>query len=175
MRVYVNLDSREFVVSPVLLQRVSTLFFTRRDIVPVQVQFVRGGTVVELAAGATGQMGLKKTFAGSFLANDGSWTKTGTGTMSVYQFDLNLNTSNLNAEFPLDTEDSISAKVEIEWTESGTTSSTLPTSATIYNDVIRGGEGVPTVTAAASFKLLAPDSSLWTITVDNDGILTATK
>ena len=175
MKVYVNLDSREFVVSPVLLQRVSTLFFTRRDIVPVQVQFVRGGTVVELAAGATGQLGLKKTFAGNFLANDGSWTKTGTGTTTVYQFDLNLNTSNLNAEFPEDDEESISAKVEIEWTESGTTSSTLPTSATIYNDVIRGGEGVPTVTAAASFKLLAPDSSLWTITVDNDGILTATK
>jgi len=175
MRVYVNLDSREFVVSPVLLQRVSTLFFTRRDIVPVQVQFVRGGTVVELAAGATGQMGLKKTFAGSFLANDAAFTKTGTGTTTVYQFDLNLNTSNLNAEFPLDTEDSISAKVEIEWTESGTTSSTLPTSATVFNDVIRGGEGVPTVTAAASFKLLSADSSLWTITVDNDGILTATK
>jgi hypothetical protein len=175
MRVYVNLDSREFVVSPVLLQRVSTLFFTRRDIVPVQVQFVRGGTVVELAAGATGQMGLKKTFAGSFLANDAAFTKTGTGTTTVYQFDLNLNTSNLNAEFPLDTEDSITAKVEIEWTESGTTSSTLPTSATVFNDVIRGGEGVPTVTAAASFKLLAPDSSLWTVTIDNDGILTATK
>ena len=175
MKVYVNLDSREFVVSPVLLQRVSTLFFTRRDIVPVQVQFVRGGTVVELDAGATGQMGLKKTFAGSFLANDAGFTKTGTGSTTVYQFDLNLNTSNLNAEFPEDDEDSITAKVEIEWTESGTTSSTLPTSATIYNDVIRGGEGVPTVTAAASFKLLAPDSSLWTITVDNDGILTATK
>jgi hypothetical protein len=175
MRVYVNLDSREFVVSPVLLQRVSTLFFTRRDIVPVQVQFVRGGTVVELAAGATGQMGLKKTFAGSFLANDGAFTKTGTGATTIYQFDLNLNTSNLDAEFPEDDEDSISAKVEIEWTESGTTSSTLPTSATIYNDVIRGGEGVPTVTAAASFKLLSADSSLWTITVDNDGILTATK
>jgi hypothetical protein len=175
MKVYVNLDSREFVVSPVLLQRVSTLFFTRRDIVPVQVQFVRGGTVVELAAGATGQMGLKKTFAGSFLANDAAFTKTGTGTTTVYQFDLNLNTTNLNAEFPLDTEDSISAKVEIEWTESGTTSSTLPTSATVFNDVIRGGEGVPTVTAAASFKLLSADSSLWTITVDDDGILTATK
>ena len=175
MKVYVNLDSREFVVSPVLLQRVSTLFFTRRDIVPVQVQFVRGGTVVELAAGATGQMGLKKTFAGSFLANDAAFTKTGTGTTTVYQFDLNLNTSNLNAEFPLDTEDSISAKVEIEWTESGTTSSTLPTSATVYNDVIRGGEGVPTVTAAASFKLLASDSSLWTITIDPDGTLSAAK
>jgi hypothetical protein len=175
MRVYVNLDSREFVVSPVLLQRVSTLFFTRRDIVPVQVQFVRGGTVVELDAGATGQMGLKKTFAGGFLANDAGFTKTGTGTTTVYQFDLNLNTSNLNAEFPLDTEDSISAKVEIEWTESGTTSSTLPAAATIFNDVIRGGEGVPTVTAAASFKLLSADSSLWTVTIDNNGVLTATK
>ena len=67
------------------------------------------------------------------------------------------------------------AKVGIEWTESGTTSSTLPTSATIYNDVIRGGEGVPTVTAAASFKLLASDSSLWTITIDPDGTLSAAK
>ena len=175
MKVYVNLDSREFVVSPVLLQRVSTLSFTRRDVVPVEVQFVRGGAVVELAAGATGAMGLKKTFAGDFLANDASFTKTGTGTATVYQFDLNLNTTNLNAEFPLDTEESITAKVEIEWTESGTTSSTLPTSAIVYNDVIRGGEGVPTVTAAASFKLLSADSSLWTVSIDNDGILTATK
>ena len=175
MRVYVNLDSREFVVSPVLLQRVSTLSFTRRDVVPVQVQFVRGGTVVELAAGATGAMGLKKTFAGSFLANDAGFTKTGTGSTTVYQFDLNLNTTNLNAEFPLDTEESITAKVEIEWTEYGTTSSTLPTSAIVYNDVIRGGEGVPTVTAAASFKLLSADSSLWTVSIDNDGILTAVK
>ena len=175
MKVYVNLDSREFVVSPVLLQRVSTLSFTRRDVVPVQVQFVRDGTVVELAAGATGAMGLKKTFAGSFLANDAGFTKTGTGSTTVYQFDLNLNTTNLNAEFPLDTEESITAKVEIEWTESGTTSSTLPTSAIVYNDVIRGGEGVPTVTAAASFKLLSADSSLWTVSIDNDGILTATK
>ena len=175
MRVFVNLDSREFVVSPVLLQRVSELFFTRRDIVPVQVQFVRGGTVVELAEGATGAMGIKKTFAGAFLANDGAFTKTGSGVTAIYQFDLDLNTTNLNAEFPLDTEDSISAKVEIEWTEGGTTSSTLPTVATIFNDVIRGGEGVPTVIAAASFKLLAPDSSLWTVTIDNDGILTATK
>ena len=175
MRVFVNLDSREFVVSPVLLQRVSTLSFTRRDVDPVHVQFVRGGTVVELAAGATGAMGLKKTFAGSFLANDAGFTKTGTGSTTVYQFDLNLNTTNLNAEFPLDTEESITAKVEIEWTESGTTSSTLPTSAIVYNDVIRGGEGVPTVTAAASFKLLSADSSLWTVTIDNDGILTATK
>ena len=175
MRVYISLDSRAFVVSPTLLQAVSTLFFTRRDVVPVQVQFVRDGSVVELGAGATGQIGIKKTYSGSFLANDAGWTKTGTGENTIYQFDLNLSTTPLNAEFPLDTEDSITAKVEVEWTESGTTSSTLPSSCVIYNDVIRGGEGVPTVTAAGSFKLLSPDSSLWTVSIADDGILSATK
>ena len=93
MRVYINLDTNEPVVSPVLTQRVNTLFFVRRDVVPVEVQFVRGGNVVELGAGATGAIGLKKTFAGSFLANDSGWTKSGTGTATVYTFDLNQNTT----------------------------------------------------------------------------------
>jgi hypothetical protein len=176
MRVYVNLDTNEFVVSPVLTQRVSTLYFVRRDTVPVEVQFVRQGSVVELGAGATGAIGLKKTFTGNFLANDSAWTKTGTGATTVYQFDLNLNTANLDSEFTPDaTTDSIDCKIEVSWTVSGTTSTTLPTTATIYNDVIRGGEGVPTSTAAASFLLQSADSSIWQITIDNNGILTAAK
>ena len=176
MRVYVNLDTNEFVVSPVLTQRVSTLFFVRRDTVPVEVQFVRAGSVVELGAGATGQIGIKKTFTGSFLATDSAWTKTGTGATTVYTFDLNLNTSAMDAEFSPDaTTESITAKIEVSWTMDATTSSTLPTSATIYNDVIRGGEGVPTATAAASFLLQSPDNSIWSISIDNNGSLTATK
>jgi hypothetical protein len=70
MRVFIDLNSRAFVVSPVLTQRVSELLFTRRDVVPVEVQFVQNGVVVELPGGATGAMGIKKTFAGDFLAND---------------------------------------------------------------------------------------------------------
>lgn len=176
MRVYINLDSSEFVVSPVLTQRVSTLFFTRRDTVPVEVQFVRAGAVVELAAGATGAIGIKKTYTGSFLANDTAWTKTGTGTSTVYTFDLNLNTANLDAEFSPDAStDSITAKIEVTWTVGSTTTTTLPTSVTIYNDVIRGGEGVPTSTAAASFLLQSPDSSIWSVSIANDGTLAATK
>ena len=175
MRVYVNLDSNEFVVSPVLTQRVSTLYFVRRDTVPVEVQFVRGGAVVELGAGATGAIGMKKTFTGNFLASDSAWTKTGTGTSTVYQFDLNLNTANLDAEFSPDaTTDSIDCKIEVSWTVSGTTSTTLPTTATIYNDVIRGSEPAP-ATAAGSFSLTSQDASVWTITIDNSGVLTATK
>jgi hypothetical protein len=175
MRVYIDLNSRAFVVSPVLTQRVAELLFTRRDVVPVEVQFVRNGVVVELAAGATGAIGVKKTYAGDFLANDSAWTKSGSGSSTIYQFDLNLNTANLDAEFPLDTEDSIAAKVEVQWTESGTTSSTLPTSATIYNDVVRGTEGAAlTFTTVSGFRLMAPNGTVFEITADNDGILTAT-
>ena len=173
MRVYINLDTNEFVVSPVLTQRVSTLFFVRRDTVPVEAQFVRQGSVVELGAGATGAIGLKKTYTGSFLASDSAWTKTGTGAATVYQFDLNLNTSNLDTEFTPDaTTDSINCKIEVSWTVSGTTSTTLPTTATIYNDVIRGGEGVPTATAAPYALLQAPGGTIYRLSVDNDGVVT---
>lgn len=176
MRVYINLDSSQFVVSAVLTQRVNTLYFTRRDVVPVEVQFVRAGSVVELSAGATGQIGIKKTYTGNFLANDTGWTKTGTGAATVYTFDLNLNTSNMDAEFSPDAStDSITAKIEVTWSVGGTTTTTLPTAVVVYNDVIRGGEGVPTAVAAASFLLQSPDNSTWTVSIDDDGVLTATK
>jgi len=174
MRVYINLDSSEFVVSPVLTQRVTTLFFTRRDTVPVEVQFVRGGSVVELGAGATGQIGLKTTYTGNFLANDTAWTKTGTGTSTVYQFDLNLNTANLDAVFSPDaTTDSVNCKIEVSWSVGGTITTTLPTTATIYNDVVRGDEGAALVyTTPSGFRLMSPNGAVYDITADNSGILT---
>jgi hypothetical protein len=175
MRVYVNLDSNEFVVSPTLLQRVSTLFFVRRDNVPVEVQFVRSGEVVELAAGATGKMGIKAAFDGDFLAYDSAWTKTGTGTTTVYAFGLNLNTTEMDAEFATDEEESISAKVEIEWVADALTSSTLPCAATVYNDVIRGGEGSAVTSASASgIYLTSPNGTVWDVMPDNTGALSAT-
>jgi hypothetical protein len=173
MRVYVNLDSNELVVNPVLSQRVKTLYFMRKDTVPVQVQFVRGGAVVELGAGATGVLGLKKTYTGAFLATDSAWTKTGTGSATIYQFDLNLNTANLDTEFTPDaTTDSINCKIEISWTVAGTTATTLPTTATIYNRIIRGTEGVPAVTAAPYALLQSPGGTIFRVSVDNDGVLT---
>ena len=177
MRVYINLDTNEFVVSPVLTQRINTLFFVRRDIVPVEVQFVRQGSVVELEAGATGAIGMKKTFTGSFLANDSGWTKTGTGATTIYTFDLNLNTTELNAEFSPDAStDSITAKIEVSWSVSGTTSSTMPTACVIYNDVIRGTEGsVSFANVMNQFDLRASDNSIWRVTIDQDGILTTQK
>jgi hypothetical protein len=175
MRVFIDLNSRAFVVSPVLTQRVTELLFTRRDNVPVEVQFVRNGAVVELGAGATGKMGLKKDFDGDFLAFDSAWTKSGSGTSTIYTFGLNLNTVELDAEFPEDDEESIAARVEVEYADSGLISSTLPCSAVVFNDVIRGDEGVPTNAATSTFLLESPDESIWQVSIDDDGILTATK
>lgn len=175
MRVYINLDNRAFVVSPTLLQEVSTLYFTRRDNTPVEVQFVRNGAVVELGAGAVGKMGLKSSFAGNFLAYAGNWVKSGTGASTIYTFSLNMTSANLDALFPADTEDSVSCKVEVEWQESGNTSSTLPTSAIVYNDVIRGGESVITsVTTLSSFHMASANYT-WTISIDDDGTFSALR
>lgn len=175
MRVYINLDNRAFVVSPTLLQEVTTLYFTRRDNTPVEVQFVRNGAVVELAEGSLGKMGIKTTYAGNFLAYAAAWTKSGSGANTVYTFSLNMTSGNLDALFPADTEDSVAAKVEVEWQEGGNISSTLPTSAVIYNDVIRGGEAVITsVTTLSDFKLASANYT-WTITVDDNGVLQALK
>jgi hypothetical protein len=176
MRVYIDLNSRAFVVSPVLTQRVTELLFTRRDNVPVEVQFVRNGVVVELGGGAAGKMGIKVAYDGDFLAYDSAWTKIGTGADTIYQFGLNLNTTELDAEFETDEEDSISAKVEIEWADSGLVSSTLPCAATIYNDVIRGDEAAPdTATALSDIDFSDGSGGTWRLSVDATGTLTTTK
>jgi hypothetical protein len=172
MRVYIDLNSRAFVVSPVLTQRVSELLFTRRDVMPIEVQFVRNSAVVELSAGATGKIGLKESFAASLLAYDGSWEKTGSGSATIYTFTLNLNTEELNALFPTDLEEAISCKLEVEYNESGRISSTLPTSAVVYNDILRGTEGSPIVaTTASSFNLQSPNGTVFAISLTNDGAL----
>jgi hypothetical protein len=52
----------------------------------------------------------------------------------------------------------------------------MPTSAVIYNDVIRGTEGAPNLaTVLSQFDLRSPDNATWRITVGNDGTLSSTK
>jgi len=171
MRLYIDLDTRAIIVAPTVTQQVSNVYLTRRDNVPVEVQFCRLGVVQELASGATGQIGIKATYSGSLLASDSAWDKTGTGESAVYTFGLNLNTAALDALFPLDTEDSVDVKFEVSWTASGLTTSTLPCTATVYNDVLRGTEGDPLETTSASqFRLMSPDGTVWGVSVDNSGV-----
>jgi hypothetical protein len=54
---------------------------------------------------------------------------------------------------------------------------TYQTGATLSSDIIASSSAapVPTITPSTSFSLIAPNASVWNITIDNDGSLTATK
>ena len=65
-------------------------------------------------------------------------------------------------------------KMEIEVSASGRRQ-TYQKGVTLSADVIASVTTAPTSINSSSFTILAPDSSLWTVTIDNNGILTATK
>lgn len=66
--------------------------------------------------------------------------------------------------------------MEVEVSGSGLRQ-TYQQAATLSSDIIASSSAapVPTITPSSSFSLIAPDTSVWGITIDNDGTLTATK
>jgi len=145
MRLFLDLDTRSFIESAQFQRAVSSLVLKRRDHLPVDVQFLRSGAVVELVTGATGKLGLKadKDFNGSFAASDLEWTKSGTGDATTYRFDLNLNTVQINALFAgVPTPSSVALMLEIEWAEGDLRTSSNTLAVTLENDIVRGDEGV---------------------------------
>ena len=71
---------------------------------------------------------------------------------------------------------SASATLEIE-VSGGGRRQTYQTACTLSSDIIKSSSPapVPTITPSNSFNLIAPDSSVYNVTIDNDGVLTATK
>ncbi len=150
MNLYFDLDTGVFCSSPGSRDTVSTLSFKRGDTVSLAVRFISGIVVQELGSGATGKLGLKESgeYDADFVASDTAWTKTGTGTSTVYTFELNLNTSELNALLGHDGTEgndvaSVDLMMEMEWTVSGVTTSSNTITATVRNDVVKGSESGP--------------------------------
>lgn len=151
MRLYVDRLLNAIVSAPGSQNPVTRLEFKRGDSATIQVVFCEGTTVVELDSGATGIFGLKEygKYDSDFVVVDEDWTKTGTGTSTVYSFTPAFNTTELNAllEVNADPEDdvaSIELMGEIQWTISGAIASTQTFIAQVHNDVIRGDEDTPT-------------------------------
>jgi hypothetical protein len=146
MRLYLDLDSRAFIESPQFPRILQSLALKRRDRIPLDVQFLRGGIVTELAQEAAGRLGIKadKDFNGPFAASDLSWVKTGSAESASYRFDLNLNTLQINALFAgVPTPSAVALMLEIEWTEGDLRTSSGTLSVSLENDVVRGDEGLP--------------------------------
>jgi hypothetical protein len=146
MRLFLDIDSREFLQSPSFPRALTTLALKRRDTDLIELQFIRDRVVQDLPTGTTIRLGLKpaNSYTAEFLAT-GTFTKSGTGTATRYLLDLNLNTVALNEAFAAATPEpvTLAAMLEVEWASGTTISSSLTLPVTINNDVIRGDEGEP--------------------------------
>jgi hypothetical protein len=141
MRIYLDLDSRLILSSPT--RPLSILEFKRRDTDLLELQFVRSGAVVEVSSSTSVRYGLKAAdqYAADFLST-GSFAKTGTGTAAVYTASFSLNTQPIADAFDAEPK-SISAMLELEYTDGTTVSSSITLPVTLHNDVIRGDEATP--------------------------------
>jgi hypothetical protein len=83
---------------------------------------------------------------------------------------LNLDTLEIAALVAAETTD-VAIEVEID---DGTLRHTFRGQATLGDDLITAS-GAPSSVAGTSFTLRSADSAVWSVTIDNDGILTATK
>ena len=145
MRLFIDIDSGEFLQSPDRSRSLGKISLKRRDSDSLLVQFVSSGAITDLGTGASGILGIKQqgAYGSGYIASSTAWTKQGTGTNTSYNFPLNLNTAEIDAIFSSGNEpNGILAMVEVQWTVGSIIKSSVTLPANIYNDVIRGDEGV---------------------------------
>jgi hypothetical protein len=168
MLLYFDLDRGRLVSSPGVSDSQPALTLKRGDTLPVILRFTRGLVVQELASGATGIIGIKPVgdYDGPYLAAAIGWTKDGTGTATTYTFVLDLGTVEINEAMGIgEAEDipSLPVNFELEFVQSGNTTSSQTILSTLQNDVIRGDEESPE--NAPSIALLR-DGSVQTLTTE---------
>jgi hypothetical protein len=100
-----------------------------------------------------------------------------TALQPVFGKTANINFNTVELANAISASASIAAVLEVEATESGKVETFAQVPVTLRNDIIASGTPTPvsTISGSASFSILSPDSSVWVITIDNDGILTASK
>lgn len=95
MRLLFDLDLQKLVIGANTTQELLSISVKRSPNALIEIQFLRGVTPQELAAGATGIFEVKET--GKYDANSifrsGSWVKTGSGETTIYTFTLDVSTT----------------------------------------------------------------------------------
>jgi hypothetical protein len=92
----------------------------------------------------------------------------------IYAKTATINFSTSALQNAISASASVDAVLEIETTDGSEVETLVQAPITLLNDIIEAGSVTP-VTGTTSFTLLAPDSSTWSVSIDNDGSLTATK
>jgi hypothetical protein len=95
----------------------------------------------------------------------------------VFGKTANINFNTVELANAISASATLAAVLEVEATESGKVETFAQVPVTLRNDIIASGTPTPvsTISGSASFSILSPDSSVWVITIDDDGILTASK
>lgn len=106
MRIIIDLDSSKAVLGAGTTQEIATLHEKRATMAVLEVQFVRGVTVIELANDATGKFELKlpAKYDMEPLTGASAWTKFGSGTSTYYRFAYALINTPLDVSFGVQAE-----------------------------------------------------------------------
>jgi hypothetical protein len=146
----------------------------------MQAAIARAGFVINSAA----QITVTGTAAANYVLNYGGGSAginfanvTLVGSTLARHPGLSANVSfNTNEVAALISGGNTNVTMEVEVAGSGLRQ-TYQQGATLSSDIIASSSPAPapTITPSTSFNLIAPDTSVWNITIDNDGSLTATK
>lgn len=151
MRIDIDLDSNLWVSQSGTRYGVQEVEFKRATSSSLDVRFWRSGAIVELAAGALGKFAIKPDgeFDAAPLVLSETWTKSGTGSATVYRFTPDFNGEALADLLGSGDGDSanderfIAAMAEIRWEIDGAISRTQTVAVRVYNDVIKDEDGTP--------------------------------
>jgi len=151
MNIYWDTQNHVLLESTSSGQQIQTVEWYLRDLVDITLYIVQpksddqGYDQQEAPSGWTPKLGVKHedSLAGGFLAYQGSWPKSGSGANATYGATLNLNTSELIADFNSSASNNERSLI-LEFTlqdASGHHRDTTQVALTITGDVIRGTEG----------------------------------
>ena len=153
MRFYYDLDLGQLVQTPGYPNAVNRVDFKRGDAAEIRLGFYQGGRQVSIGSGALLRFALKPSekYDSDAVVFSDSWTYEDDNTPEYY-CNPSFNTVELNALFnhvdgDLDNDlPSVDLMFEITWSVDNevTWTSTDTISARVFNDVIKGVEGVPT-------------------------------
>jgi hypothetical protein len=130
MKLFIDLTSRRFVKSAASSAALASLTLKRRDLLPIEIQFVLRGAAVATPSGTTFSTALKASYAdANFLALAASGV-------------LDLNTIPLEAAFAASPA-VVTALLEVRWTATGEATRTATLPVEVQNSVILGTEATP--------------------------------
>ena len=130
MKLFIDLTSRRFVKSAASSAALASLTLKRRDLLPIEIQFVQRGAAVATPVGTTFTTALKATYAdANFLALAAAGV-------------LDLNTIPLEAAFAT-APAVVLALLEVRWTATGEATRTATLPVEVQNSVIIGTEATP--------------------------------